>query len=256
MTKPVTGQTTFGASTTGTTTQLDNNFLLAYNALNDLNTYPNFLTDTGAADAIVVTLGANLTGALTNGLVIQVKAAATNTGATTLNYNSGGTLNVRTLAGAALSAGQIVAGAIIQLAYRASDTSWLLMTPSPGMSPITNSLSGDVSLNNTGNYFDGPSIAQGTAGTWYVSGTVTVLDTAGAANYAIKLWDGTTVIASAFANSNGASIPRTIALSGFLASPAGNIRMSVNDPTSTSGVIKFNSSGNSKDSTITGIRIA
>lgn len=129
MTKPVTGQTTFGSNTTGTTTQLDNNFLLAYNALNDLNTYSNFLTDTGSANTVVVTLAANLTGALTNGLVLQIKVAATNTGASTLNYNSGGALNILNIDGTALSAGQLVTGGICQFQYRSSDTSWLLQTP-------------------------------------------------------------------------------------------------------------------------------
>jgi hypothetical protein len=106
MSKPVTGQTTFGASTSGTTTQLDNNFLLAYNALNDLNTYSNYLVDTGAVDAMVVSLSGGLTGPLTDGLVIQVKVIASNTGATTLNYNATGVIPVVQIDGSALSAGQ------------------------------------------------------------------------------------------------------------------------------------------------------
>ncbi|HEX8106706.1 MAG TPA: hypothetical protein VF516_03210 [Kofleriaceae bacterium] len=122
--------------------------------------------------------------------------------------------------------------------------------------PITNSLSGDVSLNNTGTYFDGPSVAQGTTGTWYATGTVTLIDTAGAAAMNVKLWDGTTVIASARTTCGAASNAMSLSLSGFIASPAANIRISVNDATSTSGAIKFNASGNSKDSTITAIRIA
>lgn len=129
MAKPVTSFTTFGSSTSGTTTQLDNNFLTLKNAVNDLNTYANFLTDTGSANAIVVTLAANLTGPLTNGLVIQVKIAATNTTATTLNYNSGGTLNVLNVDGTALVAGQLIVSGIVQFQYRASDTVWLLQTP-------------------------------------------------------------------------------------------------------------------------------
>lgn len=128
MTKPVTGLTTFGSNTSGTTTQLDNNFLKCTAALNDLNTYPNFLTDTGTAGALVVTLAANLTGALTNGLVIQVKVAATNTGASTLNYNGGGALNVLNQDGTATNTGQLQASGIYQFAYRAADTTWILMT--------------------------------------------------------------------------------------------------------------------------------
>ena len=121
---------------------------------------------------------------------------------------------------------------------------------------LTSSLAADVALNNTANYFDGPSVAQGTSGTWFVSGTVTFWDTAGAANFDVKLWDGTNVIASAAANSNGPGVARTVALSGFLVSPAGNVRISVKDLNATTGVILFNQSGNSKDSTITAFRLA
>lgn len=123
-------------------------------------------------------------------------------------------------------------------------------------SPITNSLSGDVTLNNTGTYFDGPSIAQGTTGTWFVTGTVTLIDTVGAAAMNVKLWDGTTVIASARTTCGAAGNTMSVSLSGFIAGPAANIRISANDATSTSGAIKSNASGNSKDSTITAIRIA
>ena len=124
--------------------------------------------------------------------------------------------------------------------------------------PITASLSGDVALNNTANYFDGPSVAQGTAGTWFVSGTVVVMDTtAGSNSIVAKLWDGTTVIASsAVVASNIGASNFSISLSGYLVSPAGNLRISVRDVTTTAGKIIFNGSGNSKDSTITAIRIA
>lgn len=124
------------------------------------------------------------------------------------------------------------------------------------MSPITNSLSGDVALNNTANFFDGPRIAQGTTGTWFVSGTVTLSDTVGAAGCAVKLWDGTTVVASGMSVVTGAGLPITVSLSGYIASPAGDLRMSVRDFGTTTGLVKFNNSGNSKDSTITAIRIA
>jgi len=124
------------------------------------------------------------------------------------------------------------------------------------LTSITASLGADVSLNNTGSYFDGPSVAQGTSGTWFASGTVTLIDTAGGASFNVKLWDGTTVIASAGPTTSAINQRITVSLSGSLSSPAANIRISVNDSTSTSGAIKFNSSGNSKDSTLTAVRIA
>ena len=122
------------------------------------------------------------------------------------------------------------------------------------LSPITASLGADVALNNTANYFDGPSVAQGTTGTWFVSGTVTVKDSS-ATEVIAKLWDGTTVIASGgvyMTTGNGEGL---IALSGFITSPAGNLRISCRDTVNTTGLIKYNQTGNSKDSTITAIRI-
>lgn len=129
MTKPVTAFTTFGSNTTGTTTQLDNNFLTLKNAVNDLNTYGNYLADTGAADALVVTLPSNITGALTNGLPIQVKVVANNSGATVINYNATGNANVVNLDGTALAANQIRANSIILLQYSSALSAWLLQTP-------------------------------------------------------------------------------------------------------------------------------
>lgn len=123
------------------------------------------------------------------------------------------------------------------------------INPAPGQ--LAASLGADVDMVNTANYYDGPSVAQGTTGTWMASGGVTVTDTAGAANVYCKLWDGTTVIDSRAGYVGGGSQWVAISLSGYLASPAGNIRISCRDVTSTSGKIKFNTTGNSKDSTIT-----
>lgn len=123
-------------------------------------------------------------------------------------------------------------------------------------STLTNSLSGDVACNNIANYFDGPTVAQGTSGTWLVTGQVTVYDTnAGNCQWRAKLWDGTTVIASGSAVSLGSSGTFVIALSGRITNPAGNLRISVKDASFTTGVIAFNTSGESKDSTITAVRI-
>lgn len=124
------------------------------------------------------------------------------------------------------------------------------------LTALTNSLSGDVLLNNTASYFDGPSVAQGTSGTWFVSGAVTIGATASNDGFHLKLWDGATVIdsRSVFIGVTGSSAFPS--LSGIITSPAGNLRISVRDVSSTTGKILFNSSGNSKDSTITAVRIA
>ena len=126
----------------------------------------------------------------------------------------------------------------------------------PSLTVLTNSLSSDHLVNNVSNYFDGPTVTQGTSGTWYASGEITVQDTAGAAGFNIRLWDGTSVIASARQSTSGAGNNLQFAISGVITSPASNIRISVQDVTSTNGKIIFNASGNSKDCTITVIRIA
>lgn len=113
----ITGQTTFGANTSGTTTQLDNNFLLAYNALNNFQQPSNYLVDSGAADAYVVTAPASTTLALAAGLPLQIKIANSNTGAATLNANATGAKNVVNPTGSAVNAGQLIAGAIASVIY-------------------------------------------------------------------------------------------------------------------------------------------
>ena len=120
---------------------------------------------------------------------------------------------------------------------------------------LTNSLGADVALNNVSNYFDGPSCPQGTVGTWFAAGTVTVTDSTGTATIYAKLWDGTTVIASLADYIVGANQLCVIALSGRLATPAGNIRISVRDTSNTAGTMVFNITGNSKDCTLTVFRI-
>jgi hypothetical protein len=121
--------------------------------------------------------------------------------------------------------------------------------------PITNSLGADVNLNNTGTYFTGPQVAQGTVGTWWVAGTVTFLDPSSSGKVNVRLTDGTAIIASAQTQIQAAGSSATASVSGFLASPANNLRITANS-NSTTTVMKSNQSGNSKDGTITAFRIA
>lgn len=123
------------------------------------------------------------------------------------------------------------------------------------LSNLTNSLGSDVDLNDTGSYFPGPSVPQGTTGTWFVSGTVTLTDTGGAADFYCELWDGTTVFASGATKSASANYSISLSLSGVIASPSGNSRIDCKDATATTGKILYNKSGNSKDSTLTAVRI-
>lgn len=116
-------------------------------------------------------------------------------------------------------------------------------------------LSGNVTLNNTANYFDGPSLSLG-AGTYFVMGKVLVsAGTIPTETYA-KLWDGTTVIDSGSTENVNATRPITLALAGIITlASASTVKISCRNPNSTDGTIYANQSGNSKDSSITAVRL-
>ncbi len=120
---------------------------------------------------------------------------------------------------------------------------------------LTASLSSDVGITATSSYFDGPSITQGSSGTWLAMGTVT-LRTSGAVvqTFAVKLWDAVTVVDSCTVV-NVASGSATAALSGIITSPSSNLKISVKISAATNSLILFNDSAASKDSSITAIRI-
>ena len=96
---------------------LDTNFTQLTTFLNNSNNYNNYLTDTGAANAIVVSFPTSVTATYTAGLMVVVKVVAANTGATTINVNSLGTKNVLNPNLTALSANALLAGSLAYLVY-------------------------------------------------------------------------------------------------------------------------------------------
>jgi hypothetical protein len=177
----------------------------------------------------------------------------------TLNVNGLGALPLHKYtagAWAVLGANNVTTDMVALVTYNLAAGAYRILYSSGGFgSPITNSLSGNVALNNTAAYFDGPSVAQGTTGVWSVSGTVTLRDSTSGATFHVKLWDGTTVIASAVHSTPQTNFSGAVSLSGVIASPAGNLRISAKDISTTSGQITANDTGNGADSTITAIRI-
>lgn len=224
------------------------------------------LATSGSANAYTLTITGRQT-PLATGHCLSFKASFSNTGAATLAVTNAdavalGTKAIRGPGDVALVSGQIVTNGRYDVQYDATANgaagAWILLNPTIlGMASVTNTLGSNVALNNTANYFDGPSCAQGTSGTWLASGVVTLTDSGTAPiNFSIKLWDGTTVMASTAVTLNVASGDINCAISGIIASPAGNIRISVKDASHTTGAIAFNDSGNSKDSTLTVTRVA
>lgn len=122
------------------------------------------------------------------------------------------------------------------------------------LSTATNSLGADVEFTTNSAYIDGPSCAQGTSGIWFASGTITVRDDSTVSRTFAKLWDGTTVIASGkvYNTTNGDSV---ISLSGYISSPAGNIRISAGQDSINTGRMCYNNSGAGKDCTLSVVRI-
>lgn len=114
---------------------------------------------------------------------------------------------------------------------------------------FTNSIAADVTLNNTGTFFTGPTVAQGTVGYFCAFGTVNVIDSGGVSNFTGQLTDGTTVIDSVTIG-GALAVREAIPLSGCILNPVGNIRILVKDNVVTGRMIA-NDSGLGKDSTVT-----
>lgn len=108
---------------------IDGDFTAVYNPLVALGTFSNYYTDTGAANAYVITVSAPQTVALAAGLRIQFLAAHINTGASTLQINALAAKNILNLDGSNLGAGQIAANAIIDVIY--DGTQFLLLSAMP-----------------------------------------------------------------------------------------------------------------------------
>lgn len=137
-----------------------------------------------------------------------------------------------------------------------SDGTNLYLSAQPLFTTLSASLGADVALNNTANFIDGPSINLGTVGTWVVFSTTTVNDTGAAAAIHAKLWDGITVIDACITSVAVTNRHNSFTLVGLITAPAAPVKTSVKDATNTSGVIIFNATGTSKDTTIIAVRIA
>jgi hypothetical protein len=120
--------TTFaGLSPPFVLSQLDANLANISALLASFNNYGNYLVDSGAVNAYVVTCGAGQTAILAAGLPVQFKAVNANTGPSTLNVNGTGILNIVNTDGTALKAGQIPLNGIASVMY--DGTQYMLLNP-------------------------------------------------------------------------------------------------------------------------------
>lgn len=190
MAKPVTIPNTFATATSSIPlANLDADFTAVANSINDANSYSNYASDTGSANAYLVALPGVTTTYLA-GLRIQFKAINANTGASTINVNLQGAKNITFQNTSALTAGTIAANSIVDVMY--DGTQFLLMNDPAGLS------GGDVvgpasAINEQIALFDGTSgklIKAATTGT----GVVTALGQTATGSGAIVLATSATMV--------------------------------------------------------------
>jgi hypothetical protein len=214
----------------------------------------------GLATANGGILNANASGVPAITVTPVIGVAGTSTGKVGLSGVTSGVVTIQPASAAGTynfnlpitvgSAGQVLTS------QGGGSTAMTWTTVSTNISTSSNILSGDVSISSTNTFFDGPSMAQGSSGTWFASGSIVSINTIGAANLYCKLWDGTTTIDSAYIRVLVASqYVSSVSMSGIIASPVGNIRISCEDTGSTTSKIVFNATGLSKDSYIWGMRL-
>ena len=97
------------------------------------------------------------------------------------------------------------------------------------------------------NYLDALIVAQGVSGIWFASGTVSALDATGPLMCFTNRGMERRLLRQHPLQPEAQIFAQAISLSGTLASPVGNIRISCKDIQSANGKIVFNSTGNSND---------
>src|SRR6202050_4194798 len=98
-------------------------------------------TDTGAANADVVTTPGAPTGAYADGQLVQFKAVNANTGGSTINVNGLGVVALIRAGGAASQAGDITASTWFTAIYNSTFSAFTIITPVP-VTGFTNTISG------------------------------------------------------------------------------------------------------------------
>lgn len=154
MSKPVSGLNVFQAQAGPIPlSQLDANFTLQTNALNDTATYSNYFADSsGAANIITVTVTAPLLFSYQTGISLQVKLSNTNTSTTVnINVNALGNKAVINNDGSLPAIGSLLANSILSLMY--DGVSLRLLAVNGGTSFITTGLFGDGSVTSPSNSY-------------------------------------------------------------------------------------------------------
>ena len=86
--------------------------------------------DTGAANAYVVTTSGGQDGTYSDGMVVEFKAANSNTGASTIAVDSGSTVSLTQPNGQSLASGAVVANNWYTCRYNSTYSAWTVIAPS------------------------------------------------------------------------------------------------------------------------------
>jgi hypothetical protein len=132
MVAPSTNPVTFdGVSPPWDLTSLDANFAALNAAVSTVANFSNYLVDTGAASAYVVTFPGTVSFGLTAGILVAFKATNASTGSSTLNVNGTGAKNLINPDGTATTASQIPASGIVLAIYDGTSFQILSITGKP-----------------------------------------------------------------------------------------------------------------------------
>lgn len=134
---------------------LDGNYSALATAVNTLVTFGNNYIDSGAVNGAVVTVPAPQVFAYTDGVLLYVKIAATNTSGTpTINVNALGAKQIVNIDGSNLGAAQLVGGGWALLQYEAGIGKFMLLSSNGGAGVFSTGLtlaSGVINSNNNTN---------------------------------------------------------------------------------------------------------
>lgn len=116
---------------------LDTNYTALTSALNALINFSNSYIDSGAANALIVTVAAPQAFSYSDGMTLQVKVAATNTStAPTINVNGLGAKTIVNPDGSTVNIGALVAGGWATLTYEAGIGKFQLVDPGAGATGV------------------------------------------------------------------------------------------------------------------------
>ncbi len=228
----------------------------------DDNTGVSVVTS-GSSGALTVVTN-QVEAALTTGFTIKATLGTNISGAATLAADGLAATSIFTgLSTASLvTTGQFSANQIVSFVFSTGvgpGNGWIASAVAPhSLTNFTASLASSVNLSTAATYTDVVSVTQGTSGVWFVTSSAQYSSVVAGTTFVVRLWDGTTVINNAAVIIPSASNPNpTATLSGVIANPVGNLRLSgrVFTAGQSGGVLATDGSNDLKNTTITAVRI-